>query len=261
MTDKKILCVDIGNTDISCVIFQGDAAGEKKRFPTHGSDSVSKLQQYCDSVSPHEVALCSVVPEFTSVLKSSCSFFSADTCFEVRKDCVSGLTASSVPPEIGCDILCNLAIAHSSFPDDYVMVCDCGTAFTTETVSPDGDILGVTIAPGLVTSIKALNLSTSQINDVLPEVPVSVFGRNTADSVNSGVFFGLIGQIKEMVYLVKKEIGCKNSGRELKLILTGGTHSVVERLIEYPHFSDPYLTHKGIYFLYKLNRKMFTHSL
>ena len=96
-------------------------------------------------------------------------------------------------------------------------MADFGTAFTTETISPEGRVLGVTIGPGIMTSVKALFENTAQLPEIRLDLPKSVLGLNTIDAIRAGVLYGFTGQITAIVGEIEKELGTK-----VKVIATGG---------------------------------------
>ena len=71
-------------------------------------------------------------------------------------------------------LVANAFAAFQLYRKDCVVV-DFGTALTFTTLTGEGDILGVSIAPGLKTAIKSLFLNTAQ----LPEVPLVLPARWT----------------------------------------------------------------------------------
>jgi len=72
------------------------------------------------------------------------------------------------PYEIGSDLVCNAFAAYTFFKRSCVVI-DFGTALTFTTLSQDGEILGVSIAPGLKTAIKSLSQNTAKLFDVRPK--------------------------------------------------------------------------------------------
>ena len=144
----------------------------------------------------------------------------------ITRDIETGLVKESIPEELGADILCNLIAAHHLYPNEYVTVADFGTAFTTETVSPEGKVLGVTIGPGMMTSVKALFESAAQLPEIRLDIPSTVLGRDTVASIRAGVIYGFMGQLKGIVEQVEKEVGHK-----VIVIATGGFSRYLEGYI------------------------------
>jgi type III pantothenate kinase len=120
------------------------------------------------------------------------------------------------PNEIGTDLVCNALYGHLNYKKNIIII-DFGTALTFTIVSKTGEILGVTIAPGLKTAVRSLFTNTAQLPEVPLEVPQSVIGQNTVHAIQAGVMWGYIGMVEKMIQKIKAEI----SG-ECKVIATGG---------------------------------------
>ena len=223
MADSRILAVDIGNTNIVLSIHDGSEWGEAIRVKTKSHDNVELFMQKLIPLSYEKAVVSSVVPHLTEPIIEGIKEHSGIDPVVVTNDIESGLNKESIPPELGADILCNLIAAHKLYPDDYVTVADFGTAFTTETVSPQGDVLGVTIGPGMMTSVKALFASAAQIPEIRLDLPNTVLGRDTVSSIRAGVIYGFVGQLKAIVEQVEKEVGHK-----VVVIATGGFSRYLE---------------------------------
>ena len=223
MADSRILAVDIGNTNIVLSIHDGSEWGEAIRVKTKSHDNVELFLQKLSPLSYEKAVVSSVVPHLTEPIIEGIKEHSGIDPVVVTNDIESGLNKESIPPELGADILCNLIAAHKLYPDDYVTVADFGTAFTTETVSPQGDVLGVTIGPGMMTSVKALFASAAQIPEIRLDLPNTVLGRDTVSSIRAGVIYGFVGQLKAIVEQVEKEVGHK-----VVVIATGGFSRYLE---------------------------------
>jgi type III pantothenate kinase len=123
------------------------------------------------------------------------------------------------PNEIGTDLVCNALYAYSKYKS-YAVVVDFGTALTFTTVSDIGEIIGVSIAPGLRTAVKSLFSNTAQLPEVPLEVPASVLGKNTVHAIQAGILWGYIGMIEKMILKIKEE-----TSPNLKILATGGLSS------------------------------------
>lgn len=99
----------------------------------------------------------------------------------------------------GQDRLLNALAAFDSLKQACVIV-DAGTAVTVDFVDGEGVFQGGAILPGAAMMLRALHGQTS----ALPEVPLAapgpeVFGKNTAQSMLNGVFFGIRGAVRQLV--------------------------------------------------------------
>ncbi len=239
-----LLIVDIGNTNIAVSLFDDDKILSFDRFKTRDSVSLSQIVSYLQNTDFDNAVISSVVPDLTEVVASLIN----KPKLVITKDIESGLIKESIPCELGSDILCNLIAAHHFYPDEYVTVADFGTAFTTETVSPEGKVLGVTIAPGIWTSIKSLFSNTAQIPPIMLDMPQTVLGLDTVSSVRAGVVFGAKGQLEAILNQIEKEIG-----HSVKLVLTGGLSKYISTILKREHIADVYWTLTGERLAFEMN--------
>ena len=223
---NRILGIDIGNTNISISIHDGNSWGDELRVKTKSKKAVSEVSAILSGIKCDKAVLSSVVPNLTGSVFEAVRKNVGLEPLVITKDIETGLVKESIPEELGSDILCNLIAAHHLYPNEYVTVADFGTAFTTETVSPTGEVLGVTIGPGMMTSVKALFESAAQIPEIRLDIPDTVLGRDTVASIRAGVIYGFIGQLKGIVEQVEKEVGHK-----VIVIATGGFSRYLEGYI------------------------------
>lgn len=212
-----LLAVDIGNTNIVLCIHDGEQWGDVIRVKTRSKNAVAEVRSVLEGLPYDRAVVSSVVPNLTGSVIEAVRSRSGVNPVVISKDIETGLVKDSIPPELGSDIICNLIAAHRLYPGEYVTVADFGTAFTTATVSPEGEVLGVSIGPGMMTSVKALFASAAQIPEIRLDMPSTVLGRDTVASIRAGVFYGFVGQLKGIVEQIEREVGHK-----VVVIATGG---------------------------------------
>ena len=223
---NRILGIDIGNTNIVIAVHDGNSWGDELRVKTRSKRAVSDVSTILKGIRCDKAVLSSVVPNITGSILEAVRKVVGLEPLVITRDIETGLVKESIPEELGADILCNLIAAHHLYPNEYVTVADFGTAFTTETVSPEGKVLGVTIGPGMMTSVKALFESAAQIPEIRLDIPDTVLGRDTVASIRAGVIYGFMGQLKGIVEQVEKEVGHK-----VIVIATGGFSRYLEGYI------------------------------
>ena len=212
-----MLAVDIGNTNIVLSDYDNGEWGPVYRIKTKSHNSISEVQSYLKTIRFDRDVVSSVVPNITGSVVDAIRTAGKINPVVISKDINTGLDNESIPDELGSDILCNFIAAHKLYPNDYVTVADFGTAFTTETVSPEGKVIGVTIGPGMFTSVKALFETTAKLPQIRLDSPETILGRDTISAIRAGVLYGFVGQLKGIVEQIEKEIGQK-----VILIATGG---------------------------------------
>lgn len=235
-----ITAIDIGNTNIVVNTHDGHNWGTEKRVKTSDAHAVNTLIGYLKGLVTEKVVVSSVVPNLTGSIKAAVFETLGIRPFIVDVGIESGLDKSSIPSELGSDLLCNMIHAHHSYPYSYVTVADFGTAFTTSTVSPEGKCMGVTIAPGMMTSVKALFQNTAQLPQIRLDLPKSVLGRDSVSSIRAGVLYGFCGQLEVIVRQIEKEIGHK-----VILVATGGFSKYIKPFLDRVDCTDTNFTLEG----------------
>lgn len=236
----KILVLDIGNTNIVISLNEDDIWIKTSRIRTKDSDVLSQVREVIKPLKVDKCVICSVVPNLTSRIFEFAREVSEKEPLIISKKLALGLDSDSIPAECGSDIICNLVAGHKMFPDSLVTIADFGTAFTTETVNEKGEVLGVTIAPGMMTSVKALYENTAQIPQICLDVPETVLGRNTVASIRAGVYYGFAGQLNSIVKQIEKE-----TGKKPMVIVTGGFSKYIQPFIDFKCVTDINLTLEG----------------
>ncbi len=231
-----LIAVDIGNTNIVIAVHDGQKWLHSFRIYSDQKKTSDEYFVVLESLMTHSglykhdinrAVISSVVPNLTrSMQKNIVRLFDVQPLM-VDHQVQSGLKMKTIPSELGSDLLANLAQAHYACPGHAVVVVDFGTALTLATVDSDGSVLGVSIAPGLVTAVNALFGNTAQLPQVELKIPPSVLGRNSQESIRSGIMYGYAGMVKTMIERIEMEIG-----KEVYVIATGGLSRTIAPLID-----------------------------
>lgn len=245
------IVVDIGNTNVVIGFYKTNEYvkllrliskkdGESKLFyDLKIRDELLGNETLTDPVT--RISLSSVVPQLTNDLKEI-----LESIFDVKVVLVSSRTFKKLklsidtPSQIGTDLVANAVAAVSKYKSGCLIV-DFGTALTFTVVTESYEILGVAIAPGLKTSMSALHSKTAQLPEVPLELPEQVVGKNTTHAIQSGVLWGYVGLVKEMITRIKAE-----NSIDLLPIATGGLSSILFPLKPLFHDIDRNLTLDGI---------------
>ena len=151
------------------------------------------------------------------------------------------------PAEVGSDLVMN-ALAARHLYGMPVIVIGFGTATTFVAVSPQGDIEGVAIAPGLATSGDSLFHATSTLPQVALTRPVTAIGKNTIQSLQAGFIFGFVGLVEELVSRIQAELG-----GQARVIATGGLANLITPETGVIEAVEPDLALIGLRLLFELN--------
>ncbi len=148
------------------------------------------------------------------------------------------------PRQLGIDRLINAYAVFKKYGGPTVVV-DIGTAVTWDVVTAQGEYLGGAIAPGPGTMAQALRANTA----LLPLTDISgrpgIIGRDTKECIQSGLYWGTTGMVKELVTGAARKFRGKT-----KVIITGGLGKMFQPRIKGSRF-DAHLTLQGINMLLK----------
>ena len=244
------LIFDIGNSNIVIAVHREGSWGPQLRIETKNKHSREfYLREFSDyflenniSVDEiEEVIVSSVVSEIDEVINETIfSYFGRPPKLIGPEHFLKLPFHITRPYEIGSDLVSNACAVFFLKREDCIIV-DFGTALTFTVLTMDGGIVGVTIAPGLNTSINALSSETSRLPEVPVRIPESVIGKNTTHAIQAGVLYGYVGLIKEITARIKEEMGM-----ELKVVATGGMSEVLSTLGNFFDEIDRNLTLDGI---------------
>lgn len=244
------LAVDVGNTDIVVGLSDGTRWIEiwRKSSKIKGSPltyiSWLNLLFLENNIVPQQISqvvYSSVVPSLNDVLLPAFSSLFEKEPIIIGPDIYPLLKVDIHHPyELGSDLFANAVATHHRFKENCVIV-DFGTALTFTTVSKEGAILGVAIAPGLRTAVKSLFANTAQLPEVPLTVPESPIGKNTVESIQAGVLIGYKGLVKFMIQEIENELGGK-----LIAVGTGGHSAIIPSLEGIFTVIDKKLTLEGL---------------
>jgi len=130
-----------------------------------------------------------------------------------------------------------------------LIIVDFGTATTFCAISENGEWLGGAIAPGLGIASEALFQRTAKLPRVEITRPKNAIGKNTTNSIQSGLFFGYIGLVENLIVKIRAEMGVNP-----KVIATGGFAELIAGESKLIDKINPNLTLEGLRFIYELNK-------
>ena len=248
------LAIDIGNTNITFGLFEvkngKTVLGPKKvwRMATlkgQTSNEYAAAFRDIDAESVKSIGIASVVPSLNPVFKDLVKKCFRKKAFFVNYINNGGLKLAVLKPkETGADRIANAAAAYSLFGGGTVII-DFGTATTFDCVDLKGRYTGGAIAPGPAISAQSLNLKTAQLPRVEMKKTRRAIGKNTVECMQSGLFFGYIGLIKELIARIKKEMKVN------RIIATGGLASLMTSEIKEIKRVCPNLTLEGIRIIFE----------
>lgn len=231
----SMLCIDVGNSQMYGGVFEGDTLCLRFRHSSKVSTSdelgiflkmVLRENEY-NPASINQIAICSVVPQIDYSLRSAClKYFSVEP-FILQAGVKTGLNIKYRNPlEVGADRIANAIAATHRYPETNIIVIDFGTAITFCAITAKKVYVGGAIMPGLRLSADALSLNTAKLPKVEIIKTTHVVGRSTIESIQSGVFYGVLGACKELIQRIKTELFVDES---VTVLATGGFASLFEQ--------------------------------
>jgi type III pantothenate kinase len=252
-----LLAIDIGNTDTTLGVFDG----EELRATWHLATSIHRMsdeyaalllnlmrQQGLDIPDIKAIALCSVVPPLISTFDELFQRYFHISPLVVGVGVKTGVRIRmDNPKEVGADRIVNAAAAHHLYGGP-VIVADLGTASTFDTVSKEGDYLGGAIAPGIFTAAEALFTRAALLYRVELARPKRAIGTNTIAAMQSGIIFGYVGLVEGIVARIQQELGEK-----AKVVATGGAAKLIANETTVIDVVNPDLILIGLRLIYQMN--------
>jgi type III pantothenate kinase len=262
MVHRSLVAVDIGNARIKFGLFgDGCPSGWPEPTATYALDGNSpNFREIAAWLAPQ------VAGELTwwiaSVNRPATTRLIDWLKKERPGDAITLLASGDLPLEVrlerpdmvGIDRLVD-AVAVNRLRDAGrpAVIVDVGSAITVDLVSSDGAFLGGAILPGLQMSARALH----EFTDLLPliktselSVPPPPRGDSTVSAMQSGLFWGAVGAIRELSFRLGQnaqcECDCDGANTKPQVFLTGGAGAQVAELLGPEARHVPNLTLAGI---------------
>lgn len=254
-----LLALDVGNSDITIGLYAEQQWRHVWRMPTvtelpamYYSMRLANLflETGITKEEVRVIGISSVVPELTGRLEDACMSLFGVKPIVMGPEIYQKLPLVILKPfEIGADLVCNAMGAYAMFGKSCV-VADFGTALTFTAISSKGEIVGVSIAPGLRTAIKSLSQHTARLFDVPLEMPASVLGKGTTHAIQAGVMIGYEGMVLHMLSKFRAELDA-GAGT----VATGGLCVAIPTLKSVFDVVDPQLTLDGLRLIVKYHER------
>lgn len=253
-----MLCIDVGNSHIYGGVFFGEEIVSRFRLTSKVSTSDEYgiflknvlRENQCAIEEIRKIGICSVVPQLDYSLRAAClKYFSVDPFF-LQAGVKTGLNIKYRNPlEVGADRIANAIAATQRFPGRNLIIIDFGTATTFCVVTSQKLYLGGSILPGVRLSAEALSKNTAKLPSVEIIKVEQAIGRSTIESIQSGVFYGVLGACLEMIRRIKAEAF---ASQDVYVLATGGFASLFEKQGIYNEILPDLVLH-GIRIAHEMN--------
>lgn len=254
-----ILTVDIGNSNIVLSLFNGENVEKSWRVITYKDksrdeyDIIIKQLLKAHDVQLNDIegiAISSVVPEVTQIIKDALKFINVKIMVVDDEGIETNIKMSdNIKKEVGSDIQMNIIAGKKRFKENFIII-DMGTATTFDIAVKDGEYVGSIIMPGAKLYNDTLYNNCSKLPFVEIKKPKKFLGSNTTEVMQSGVYYGYIGAIKEIISQIQKNF----SNIKFKIYLTGGLSPVFLEDLKFIDAIYPNLTSEGILEVWNINK-------
>ena len=258
-----LLAVDVGNTNIVLGVFDLSkgpeaplvhswrlATSRERTVDEYGLSSFGLLR-HC-GIEPEQiqhVVVSSVVPPMHPVLDTWVKAYFHVEPFWIEPGIKTGLKLLiDNPAELGADRIVNAVAGLERYGAPLIAV-DFGTATTFDIVNAKREYLGGIILPGLKIAAEALFQRASRLPRVEIAEPERLIGRNTVQAMQSGLFYGYVGQVDGILERLFVEF------QDCPVVATGGLAKVIAPASRYIQNVEPDLTLEGLRILWVKNRK------
>jgi type III pantothenate kinase len=255
-----LLALDVGNTNITIGVFDGDRvcatwriATDVERLPDEYAVTILGLLRIenIDTKAIDEAIMASVVPDLAPIFERLCERYFGITPLVVGTGTRTGIRVLyDNPREVGADRIVDVVAALQLYGPPPLVIVDFGTATVFDAVSAEGDYLGGAIAPGIGIASEALFERAAKLYRVELERPKSAIGKNTVGAIQSGTLYGYVGLIEGMVARFKKELG-----GSARVVATGGWAELLSKETQVFDAVDQNLTLTGLRLIHEMNAK------
>ena len=256
-----LLAIDIGNTNITIGVFEGEEILGKFRITTkmprtsdeYGITLRELLRnQNMDPDKVDAVIVASVVPDIMHSFSSAIIKYFGFKPLIVSAGIKTGIrVATENPRQTGPDRIVDAVAAYKIYGGPIIVV-DFGTATTYDLVEPDGTFGCGATAPGIRTSARALWGGAAMLPEIEIKKPDTILARETVSSMQAGLVYGYIGQTEYIINKIKEESGYTDA----KVVATGGLGNILAKETDCIDFYDPDLTLKGLKMIYDKNKNI-----
>ena len=266
---NMFLAIDIGNTNITLGLFKFNGnninskpfqiwriATSKKKTADEYAIKILDIFYYSNINLKKQriknIAIASVVPSLDTVFgELTRKYFNVEAFF-INSNKSGGLKYKYTnPSEIGADRIADAVAVYDKYKTSAIVI-DFGTATTFDCIDKNGYYLGGVITAGPLISAEALANRTAKLPLVNISMPQNTIGTTTVEGIQSGLYYGYIGLVKEILIRLKKQMKDEN----IKVIATGGLCDLIAKEMREINAIIPELTINGIKLIWEKEKNI-----
>lgn len=257
-----IFVLDVGNTNTVLGVFDQGKLIYQWRMKTDKRKTEDELGMFIKSLLDYEklsfsdvngIVISSVVPPILFALERMANKYFQCSPMIIGNDKVHSTLKMRYPnpKELGADRVVNAVGAIKEYGAPCIII-DFGTATTFCYINEEAEYVSGVITPGINISLDALYQYAAKLPKIELKRPDKVLGDTTVEAMQSGVYFGYVGQVDAVVNKIKNE-----TSTSPQVIATGGLATLIAQDSSVIDIVDPYLTLKGLYEIYQENQNNF----
>lgn len=254
-----LLAIDVGNTQTVIGLYLDAELLHHWRIATNAERTSDEhallvseflhLRHVDISTREMGVAISSVVPRVTAALREMTEAWFATVPVVLEPGTRTGMPILyDNPKEVGADRIANAVGAYDLYGGPCIVV-DFGTATTVDAISARGEYLGGAIFPGIEISLDALFERAAGLRRVELIEPRQVIGKNTVESIQSGILYGFAAQVDGLCSRFEAELG------DSAVVATGGLGGLITPLSAKLQAYEPWLTLHGLRLIWNRNQR------
>ena len=250
-----LLVIDIGNTNTSLGLFEGEKLIAHWRLTTEHArtgDEWGVLVRNLFALSSLDfkavdaIGIASVVPPLNFTVKRMAEVYFQLSPLFIDHTSDTGLRILYEPAsDVGADRIVDAVAAIQKYGAPCIVV-DFGTATTFDAINSQCHYLGGVIAPGITISADALFSRAAKLPRVEIKRPQKVIGSATVEVMQSGLYHGYVGLVDGILRKMIDELGDAP-----RVIATGGLAPLIAKGSEFIEQVDETLTLEGMRLVYE----------
>lgn len=252
-----ILVIDIGNTNISLGVYDGNILIHSWRLSTEITRTEDEYGVFIKNLLTSQAlenkienaVISSVVVQLTDKIELAVKKYLKTDCLIIsHKIKTNIILKTDNPSQVGADRIANAAGAAVLYKTPVIVV-DFGTATSFDIVDNNNQFIGGIITAGMKIQAEALSKRTSKLPKLNIEAPEHIIGRNTIEAMLSGIVRGHAAMIDGLIKGCEEELG-----QNAVIVATGGYSSVISNYLKRKFdYINSDLTLFGMKVLYDLN--------